>query len=95
MTPVTLAVRARRELAEGALFYRGRAPSGSFRRNVRAARDRIAADPTSLPYQPGSDRVRRRRVKDFPYDLLFRVLSGGAEVLSVWHHHRDPADLPS
>ena len=94
MTPVSLNERAKRELADAVLYYRGRSLAGRFRQNVRAARDRIAADPTSLPLQPGHATLRRSRVGGFPYDLLFRVRPGGAQVLSVWHHHRDPADRP-
>ena len=94
MTPVTLNPRARRELAEATLYFRGGGVDGDFRRAARAARRRIAGDPLSLPLQPGSGTVRRCRVAGFDYDLLFKVRSSGVEIVSVWHHARNPADRP-
>ena len=94
MTPVTTSPRADGEFADALVYYDARGRGRAFLAAFDAAVARIAADPTSLPLQPGHGTLRRSRVGGFPYDLLFRVRPGGAQVLSVWHHHRDPADRP-
>lgn len=98
MTSVPMTGRALREYAaaRGWLLGRGRTERPArFAAAVRAARDRIAADPTSLPLHPGSDRVRRCRVAGFDYDLLFTARPSGPIIVSVWSYHRNPADRPA
>ena len=97
MTPVSFTPTAVAEYRDARGWHRGNGRpdlARKFAAAVRAARARIAADPTSLPLHPGSGGLRRIRVNGFPYDLLFRVRPGGVQVLSVWNHFRDPADRP-
>ena len=87
--------RADGESSQAWAYYVGHGRSAEFDRAVDAAVQRIAADPESLPSHPENPRLRRCRVRPFPYDLLFVRENGDVLVLSVWNHRRDPANLPA
>ena len=86
--------RAKRELAGARAWYRGTPAARRFSAAVRRAVSRVSADPTSWEIVGTARGVRRCPVLGFPYDLLFIAGDDEVEVLSVWHHHRDPADRP-
>ena len=88
--------RAKRELDEARAWYRGVGPSIArrFAAAVQRAVSRVSVDPTSWEVVGSGRDVRRCPVLGFPYDLLFVAGDDEVEVLSVWHHHRDPADRP-
>ena len=92
---LTYTDRALDELADADDRYHRVGVGAKFLRALDAAETRVAADPTSLPLQPGDDRIRRCRIHGFPYDLLFDSQPGGPVVVSVWHLHRNPADRPA
>ncbi len=94
MTPVPFTSRADAEYLRAFAYYYGHGRAAEFDRAVDDAARRIAADPASLPIHSESDRLRRIPVQNFPYDLLFVIEATGPTVVSVWNHHRNPADLP-
>ena len=83
MMPGPFTVRAEDEYYESYAYHLARGRAAAFDRAVGDAASRVAADPGSLPLNPGSDRFRRSPVRGFPYDLLFELLPSGPQVLSV------------
>ena len=86
--------RAKRELAGARAWYRGTGVTRRFGTRVREALARVGRAPTSFEIVDPVSGLRRCPILSFPYDLLFIAGDDEVEVLSVWHHHRDPADRP-
>ncbi|MBC8554039.1 MAG: type II toxin-antitoxin system RelE/ParE family toxin [Candidatus Brocadiales bacterium] len=49
----------------------------------------ICEMPFSYPIEMKPD-IRRRRMKKFPFTILFRVVSHSVQILAVAHHRRRP-----
>ena len=80
----------REELDEAVAWYEGQ-QSGVGLRLVASVRQAIAElrdHPDSCPVV--RDDVRRKRVRQFPYDLLFVIEDHVVLIVAVAHHHRNP-----
>lgn len=77
---------AEAELIEGAKFYAARASGLGLRflEAVEAAIQSIKASPTS--WQVERDDIRRRRVRQFPYSILYRIVDDELRILTIKHH---------
>jgi plasmid stabilization system protein ParE len=87
--PVILSPEADRKFAEAAAWYERQASRGeAFIERVQDALDRIGQMPElhATVYR----NIRRIRVRDFPYNLYYRVLADRVEEIAVFHHRRDP-----
>ncbi len=49
----------------------------------------VCESPRQYPIERKPD-IRRIRMKQFPYTVLFREVSGSTQVLAVSHHRRRP-----
>ncbi len=89
--PVRLLPEARVEVNEAVDWYEQRRPGlGSrFFAQVQAAFNRIAANPQM--YAPVYGPVRKVRVTQFPYIVLYREEPGEVIVISIFHTSRDPS----
>ena len=62
--------------------------AGEFVREVQHAAQRIAENPERYPRTRGG---RRRFVLlNFPFDLIYRILTEGIEIVAIAHHSRRP-----
>ena len=59
-----------------------------FRDEIQMTISRILKFPNG--WQPLSSVVRRCRLKNFPYGIIYRVTSQEIRLLAVMHHHREP-----
>lgn len=91
MYPLTLSPRAELDLDDALTWYAARSISLAAR--FDAAVDQTFALISEFPFRfpefkPG---VRRALLRDFPYHVMYRVLSDAyVEVLAVYHASRDP-----
>lgn len=89
--PIRLLPEARAEFDQAADWYEDRRPGlgGTFVAGVRAALDRIAADPArhAVIYRD----IRKSPVPKFPYIILYREEPGAILVVSVFHTSRNPS----
>lgn len=90
MVAVVLRPEAHEELAAAHRWYleRNRQTAERLYREVDAAIDRIAADPTSLPLY--DDVHRFLKLRTLPYVIVFHVKPNAVEVLAVAHTRRRP-----
>lgn len=81
---------ARRELEDASAYYElqltglGR----RFRREVKAAAERIARHPETWPVERGP--IRKFLMHRFPYKLLYAIEPDHVLVVAVAHLHRRP-----
>jgi len=59
-----------------------------FRAEIEMALSRIIRFPKA--WQPLTKAVRRRRLINFPYGIVYRVKTNEIRVLAVMHLHREP-----
>ena len=59
-----------------------------FRDEIQMTISRILKFPNG--WQPLSTVVRRCRLKNFPYGIIYRVKPQEIRLLAVMHHHREP-----
>jgi plasmid stabilization system protein ParE len=59
-----------------------------FRAEIELALSRIIKFPNA--WQPLTKTVRRRRLIDFPYGVVYRVKTDEIRILAVMHLHREP-----
>jgi plasmid stabilization system protein ParE len=59
-----------------------------FRAEIEMALSRIIKFPNA--WQPLTKIVRRRRLIDFPYGIVYRVKTAEIRILAVMHLHREP-----
>jgi toxin ParE1/3/4 len=78
------------ELLEATQFYDERQPGLGrlFLDSVRETGERICRNPEWWPILEGS--VRSCRVFPYPYRLLYRELPDCIQIVSVFHHSRQP-----
>ena len=89
---VTFLPEARTEIGDSHAQYEA-IQRGLGRRFRAAVRDRIALLKKSplihqIVHPPD---VRRALVPEFPYAIIYRVVAGGIEVISIFHMSRNPA----
>lgn len=79
---------AEQDLNEGIDYYNERQPGlgERFLHSVDAAIDSILEDPDRLPLV--RPLVRRERVRNFPYDVYFRIDGDSIRILAVKHDAR-------
>jgi len=87
---VVVAEAAKQELAQSYEWYKTRSTKAAdaFRREVLAAFDLIAQNPTS--WARWDDTVRRYVLKQYPYTIYFEIHSTELRMLAVGHHRRRP-----
>ena len=97
MAPPEKAVRlhpdARAELQASVAFYRDRAGENwaeRFKQRVAEGFNAIAADPDRYPPAPDLPGVRRIRLKQFPFSLLYINRADDVWVVAVAHGSRKP-----
>lgn len=91
MRPVRFLDVAEFDLVEAFDWYEAQQPGlgRNLTAAVKEAVARLLEDP--LSYAEISPGLRRRRVRRFPYDVLFGVDPAGIVVIvGVMHHHRSP-----
>lgn len=64
--------------------------SQRFRVAVRHALRRIAADPEFWPIECRD--IRRAILVDWPFSIIFRSHPATIEIISIFHHKRDPQE---
>ena len=90
---VKLHAEARAELQESVAFYRERAGdrwAARFKQRVTEGLRTIAANPERYPPVPDLPGVRRFRLKQFPFSLLYISRADGVWVVAVAHGRRKP-----
>ena len=91
---MTLRLRARRraelDLAEAYAWYEARSEGlgEAFLRAASACFARISSSPESFPEV--ENRVRRARLRRFPYGVYYVVRDDAIDVLAVYHSRRRP-----
>lgn len=80
---------ARDELIESAMYYEAARPGlgEMFRDSVQAVLDRVM-EHSEIGAPSGS--VRKVAVRGFPYDIVYRMVPSGIEILALAHHRRRP-----
>jgi plasmid stabilization system protein ParE len=88
--PVILRRAAQAEYDDAVDWYEGQRPGlgADFARRVKERLDQIAATP--LMHSVAHKDIRKAVVKQFPYSIFYRVVSGTVVVVSVFHTSRDP-----
>ena len=81
---------ARQELDEAVSHYNGESPGlgDAFLLEALAAIDRIRRFPEA--WHPLGDRIRRCRLRRFPYGLIYALDQGDILILAVAHARREP-----
>lgn len=81
---------AQQELGETILYYNGESPGlgDAFLLETVAAIDRIRRFPEA--WHPLGDKIRRCRLRRFPYGLIYSKDEEGILILAVAHTHREP-----
>lgn len=82
--------RAEAELSDAVQWYeRHRTGLGhEFLIEFSVARERIAENPDAWPQI--SRRIRKYRLKRFPYDVIYQLLPAEIRIIAVPHQHRRP-----
>jgi toxin ParE1/3/4 len=90
MMLVRFHAEAEAEMIEAAAYYEmQQAKLGKrFLTSVRDAINRIQINP--MLFSVVEFEVRRCRIKTFPFDILFQILSDQLVVIAVMHLHRNP-----
>lgn len=91
MVSVIIHSGAEDDTTESYLFYAkaGRGLAEKFEKQVRAAIDRIAADPSGGTSLDGN--YRFYSLKSFPHLIVYRHAADMATVVAVYHPSREPA----
>ena len=81
---------ARTELLTATDWYleRSSTAAAAFVREIEHAVQRIAENPERYPRTRGGQ--RRFVLVKFPFDLIYRILDQGVEIIAVAHHSRRP-----
>jgi hypothetical protein len=81
---------ARTEIEDAVNYYDERqlGLGTEFRQEVERATNKIAVDPTNLPFYDRETRICRTH--RFPYGVIFQVVGTEIWVLAVAHLHRMP-----
>lgn len=81
---------AQQELDEAVSHYNGESPGlgDAFLLEALAAVDRIRRFPDA--WHPLGDKIRRCRLRRFPYGLIYAADRGDILILAVAHAHREP-----
>lgn len=95
MTPLRLHEEAAAEYLEAVRWYRARSQDVArrFRGAVGASIALVRENPTRwglLPKVPQQLAIRRVRVKDFPYSVIYMVHDAEVVVLAIAHGRRRP-----
>jgi len=82
---------AEAEYLEAVAYYELKRPGlgASFLAEFENAIDAVLAAPHRNPVEQ-PPHVRRRRLKRFPYTILYRAVAESVQVLAVAHHRRRP-----
>jgi plasmid stabilization system protein ParE len=88
--PVRVRRRAELDLDQAYAWYESRAEGlgEAFLRAVDACLARIARRPEAYPVQ--HDRVRRARLRRFPYGIFYVIRKDYIDVLALYHGRRRP-----
>lgn len=81
------------EFLDAVRFYEKKGGEGvatRFRSDFEACVTAIEKTPTSFPYYSGARRLRRIRLKRFPYLLIYREIKSGVRVIVLRHERRHP-----
>jgi len=91
--PIRLHVEARAELQTSVTFYRERAGQhwvARFKQRVAEGFKTIAANPQRHPPVPGLPEVRKLRIEQFPFSLLYVERADYIWVVAIAHGSRKP-----
>jgi len=90
MKRVVFLIPAEEEMTQAALFYESRAGglAARFLNHVESAVQAIVKNPAAYP--PARGTIRRKRVPQFPYAILYRDDPDEIVILAVMHMHRRP-----
>jgi plasmid stabilization system protein ParE len=82
--------QAKAELREAVAYYNEQRPGlgDELRAEVELATDQIKSFPRASPKL--SANLRRRRLKRFPYGLVYEATSEEIVIMAVMHLHRRP-----
>jgi plasmid stabilization system protein ParE len=88
--PIRFSPVADRELAEAVAWYEGKRAGlgGAFVDRVEEALERVARMPEL--HAPVYRDLRRARLHQFPFSVVYRVLAERIEVVAVAHDRQDP-----
>ncbi len=87
--PVVLTEEAEADFETASDWYEKRAGIGRrFTLRIRESLDRIGRLPEA--HAVIRDNVRRAKVKQFPFQIYYRIRVDRIEVIAVLHGHRDP-----
>lgn len=88
--PLRVRRRAELDLAEATAWYEARSEGlgEAFLRAARACFARISSHPESFPEV--ASRVRRARLRRFPYGVYYVLREDAIDVLAVYHSRRRP-----
>ena len=83
---------AEAEHLETVAYYETQRPGlgASYLAAFELALERVCESPSRYPIEWQPD-IRRFRLQDFPFTVLFRESRGTVQVLAVAHHRRRPA----
>ncbi len=68
----------------------GEALAGRFFDELQACLTELLRRPTAFPFYLGHPRVRRVKLHDFPYLIVYRILSDRVRVNVIKHEKRHP-----
>jgi plasmid stabilization system protein ParE len=90
VTLLIILPEAEEELREAADFLESRSPGMEHRllADLERTIQRVIDHPNIGP--PVGSGARKIRLRDFPYDLIYRIDASSLLVVSVAHHRRDP-----
>ena len=90
MLPIRIRRRAEFDIADAYAWYETRAPGlgAALLRSVEACLARVQRQPEAYAIQHG--RVRRARLRRFPYSIFYVIRTDGIDVIAVYHGHRRP-----
>lgn len=93
MRKLSFHLRVQREVNEAIRWYEDRQDGlgEEFFAHLQAALDQMAGHAERFSFWLGSQRIRRVKLKRFPYDVLFEIRSDDeVRVLCVRHEKRHP-----
>jgi toxin ParE1/3/4 len=82
---------AEAEHLEAVAYYESKQPGlgASYLTEFETAMEQVCAAPYRYPIERQPD-IRRIRLKQFPYMILYREVNGMVQVLAVAHYRRRP-----
>lgn len=80
------------EHLETVAYYESRRPGlgATYLAEFEIIMENVCDSPQRYPIERKPD-IRRRRMENFPFTILFRVVSNSVQILAVAHHRRRPA----